>query len=140
MSSNNKRKPIEDFDDILNYVGGWGPFQYYSTLVFFLFNIFLGYVYLSPIITLYTPPHFCKIPDLIDANVSLEDRRRLAIPPDPEVLGGFSQCKQYDIDWNEILDDFKSDALNLSDKGWDIVPCQQGWDYDMEGYHVSISV
>ena len=35
MSSNNKRKPIEDFDDILDYVGGWGPFQYYSTLVFF---------------------------------------------------------------------------------------------------------
>ena len=140
MSSNNKRKPIEDFDDILEYVGGWGPFQYYSTLVFFLFNIFLGYVYLSPIITLYTPPHFCKIPDLIEANVSLEDRRNLAIPPDPEVIGGFSQCKQYNVNWIEILDDLKSDALNTTDNSWDVVPCQDGWDYDMEGYHVSISV
>ena len=78
-------KPIKDFDDILDYVGGWGPFQYFSTFVFFLFNIFLGYVYLSPIITLYTPPHFCKIPQL--ANLSLEARRRAAIPEDPEILG-----------------------------------------------------
>ena len=79
-------KDIKDFDDILDHVGGWGPFQYFSTLVFFLFNIFLGYVYLSPIITLYTPPHFCKIPQL--ANLSLEARRRAAIPTDSDIIGG----------------------------------------------------
>ena len=62
MSSETKigSQQIKDFDDILSHVGGWGPFQYYSTLVFFLFNIFLGYVYLSPILTLYTPPHTCR--------------------------------------------------------------------------------
>ena len=80
-------KPIEDFDDILEHVGGWGRFQYFTTLVFFLFNVFLGYVYLSPIITLYTPPHSCRVPAL--ANTSLADRRRLAIPPDPDTP---SQC------------------------------------------------
>ena len=102
----NKKKTneaIEDFDDILDYVGGWGPFQFCATLIFFLFTIFLGYVYLSPIITLYTPPHFCKIPQLIEANVTLEQRRSLAIPSDPGVLGGFSQCMQYDVNWTEIL-------------------------------------
>ena len=41
------RKEIEDFDDILHYVGGWGPFQYTITLVNFLFTLFLGYVSLS---------------------------------------------------------------------------------------------
>ena len=81
------KKPIDDFDDILSYVGGWGRFQYIITLVNFLFNIFLGYVYLSPIITLYTPPHSCRVPAL--ANTSLADRRRLAIPPDPDTP---SQC------------------------------------------------
>ena len=81
-------KPIEDFDDILEHVGGWGRFQYFTTLVFFLFNMFLGYVYLSPIITLYTPPHSCRVPAL--ANTSLVDRRRLAIPPDPDTP---SQCR-----------------------------------------------
>ena len=78
-------KAIKDFDDILEHVGGWGPFQYFSTLVFFLFNIFLGYVYLSPILTVYTPPHFCNIPQL--ANLSVEARRRAAIPADPEIIG-----------------------------------------------------
>ena len=81
----NARKPLEDFDDILLYVGGWGKFQYRITLVFFLFNIFLGYVFLSPIITLYTPPHWCTVPDL--ANLTMDQRRELAIPRDEEVLG-----------------------------------------------------
>ena len=54
------KKPIEDFEDILSYVGGWGRFQYMITIVNFLFNIFLGYVYLSPILTVYTPPHWCQ--------------------------------------------------------------------------------
>ena len=44
-------KKIEDFDDILCYVGGWGRFQLIITLVNFLFPVYLGYVYLSPILT-----------------------------------------------------------------------------------------
>ena len=27
-----------------------------------------------------------------------------------------------------------------SDQDWDVIPCQQGWEYDMQGYHVSITV
>lgn len=90
-----KKSEIKDFDDILNYVGGWGPFQYFITAVFFLFNIFLGYVYLSPIITLYTPPHFCKVPQL--ANFSLEERRNISIPKDAEVLG------KNETQWRRLL-------------------------------------
>ena len=87
--SNTTKKSINDFDDILEHVGGWGRFQYLTTLVFFLFNIFLGYVHLSPIITLYTPPHNCRVPQL--ANMSMEERRWFAIPPDPNTAG--------DTDW-----------------------------------------
>ena len=83
-------KPLNDFDDILIYVGGWGRFQYMITLVNFLFNIFLGYVYLSPILTLYTPPHWCAVPEL--ANFSLEARREVAIPRDEAVLGDYKGC------------------------------------------------
>ena len=86
-------KPINDFDDILTYVGGWGRFQYMITLVNFLFNIFLGYVYLSPILTLYTPPHWCAVPEL--ANLSLEARREVAIPKDEAVLGDYKGCSHY---------------------------------------------
>ena len=78
-------KKLEDFDSVLSEVGGWGPFQYKITLVTFLFNMFLGYVYYSPIITLYTPPHWCAVPDL--ANLSMHQRLELAIPRDENVLG-----------------------------------------------------
>ena len=81
------KKAIDDFDDILTYVGGWGRFQYMITLVFFLFNIFLGYVYLSPILTVYTPPHWCKVPELEATNLSQELRREISIPRDEEILG-----------------------------------------------------
>ena len=46
--------------------------------MFFLFNMFLGYVYLSPILTLATPPHWCWVPEL--ANLTQSARRELAIP------------------------------------------------------------
>ena len=87
------KKTIDDFDDILSYVGGWGRFQFRITLVFLLFNIFLGYVYLSPILTLHTPPHWCVVPEL--ANLSLEARREVAIPKDEAVLGDYESCSHY---------------------------------------------
>ena len=90
------KKPIEDFDDILMYVGGWGRFQYMITIVNFLFNIFLGYVYLSPILTVYTPPHWCKVPELVAANISREVRREISIPRDEEILGE-TDLKEGDI-------------------------------------------
>ena len=84
---------IEDFDDVLSHVGGWGKFQYKITLVTFLFNMFLGYVYYSPIITLYTPPHWCALPEL--TNLSLEVRREVAIPRDEAVLGEYESCTHH---------------------------------------------
>ena len=84
-------KTIEDFDDILSYVGGWGRFQYMLTIVNFLFSIFLGYVQLSNILTLYTPPHWCSVPEMEAANISRELRREISIPRDEEILGELRQ-------------------------------------------------
>ena len=73
-------------------------YKYLITLAFFPFNIFLGYVYLSPILTLYTPPHWygkvtpnmlltscnicvctrCAVPSL--SHLTVEERKGLAIP------------------------------------------------------------
>jgi hypothetical protein len=94
---------IKDFDEVLEYIGGWGPFQYLLTLIFFPFNIFLGYVLLSPILTLFTPPHWCLVPQL--ANLTREERKFLAIPQDTKVAGEFSQCSQYVVDWSKVRSD-----------------------------------
>ena len=76
---------IEDFDDVLQYVGGWGRFQYKVTVVNLLFNMFLGYVYYSPILTVFTPPHWCRVSQL--ANLSQDLRREIAIPRDQKIIG-----------------------------------------------------
>ena len=57
-------------------------------------------------------------------------------------LGGFSQCHRYNIDWDQVSGDIseKSVASVTSDNQTGSVPCDQGWEYHMEGYHVSITV
>ena len=104
-----KGSAMKDFDDILKHVGGWGPFQYLLVIIFFPFNIFLGYVYLSPILTLFTPPHWCLVPELM--NMTREERKHLAIPQDKDGAGGFSQCSQYLVDWSQVRN--KSDVYTL---------------------------
>ena len=93
--------------------------QYLITLGFFPFNFFLGYVYLSPILTLFPPPHWCAVPAL--SHLSREERKELAIPRLKEEVsctwkvkvlhrtetGGYEQCSQYVVDWNLILNGTK---------------------------------
>ena len=73
-----KSKPITCFEDILHHVGGWGPFQWYLTLLNFLFIFFLGSVTYFPILTLFTPQHFCKIEDLQNKIKTLEEYIKLS--------------------------------------------------------------
>jgi hypothetical protein len=93
-------RKVRDFDDILKYVGGWGPFQYLLCLIFCPFNMFYGYVNLSPILILFTPPHWCQVPEM--TNITMELRKQLTIPLDASVPGGFSQCMQYAANWTKV--------------------------------------
>ena len=91
------KRDVEDFSDILKQVGGWGPFQFLLMFAFFPFNIFLGYVSHSPVLTLFTPPHWCKVPQLM--NLTKEHRKLLAIPIED---GQYSKCRQYIVDWSQV--------------------------------------
>ena len=73
---------------------------YLLVIIFFPFNIFLGYVYLSPILTVFTPPHWCYVPDLM--NLTMKERKKMAIPLDIDTGGGYSQCRQYITDWSKV--------------------------------------
>ena len=95
-----KTAGVKDFDDILEHVGGWGRFQHLLALIFCPFVMFYGYINLSPILLLFTPPHWCLVPEM--ANMSMELRRRLTIPPDAGVAGGWSQCTQYKANWSKV--------------------------------------
>jgi len=125
---------LKDFDDMLKLVGGWGPFQYLLVIIFFPFNIFLGYVYLSPILTVFTPPHWCSIPDLM--NLTMEERKKMAIPLDIDTGGGYSQCRQYITDWSKV----HIEESEGPDESWPVGPCSSGWEYDLEDFHTSVTV
>jgi len=128
-----KSELIKDFDDIFKFIGGWGPFQYLITLGFFPFNFFLGYVYLSPILTLFPPPHWCAVPAL--SHLSREERKELAIPRTE--TGEYEQCSQYVVDWNLVLNGSKPQNHENSSSDWDVGACTDGWEYDTENFHRS---
>ena len=53
---------IKDFDQVLNYVGGW---SYYQALMFLLslpFAMMMAFATYTPVLFLYTPHHTCKSP------------------------------------------------------------------------------
>jgi len=128
-----KGEIIKDFDDIFKFIGGWGPFQYLITLGFFPFNFFLGYVYLSPILTLFPPPHWCAVPAL--SHLSREERKELAIPRTE--TGEYEQCSQYVVDWNLVLNGSKPLNQKNSSSDWNVGACTDGWEYDTENFHRS---
>ena len=54
-----KEEAIQDFEDVLRHVGGWGRFQKTMLAVSFPFTLFLSYVAYSPILINFTPEHWC---------------------------------------------------------------------------------
>ena len=54
--------------------------------------------------------------------------------------GGYSQCQQYTTDWALVLHQVEAGHTVSPSAAWQVVPCQAGWEYNMEGHHVSITV
>jgi hypothetical protein len=56
-----KKVRINDFDDILEHVGGWGKYQMVLLLVSLPFAMLLAYGGYTPVLFLYTPVHYCTL-------------------------------------------------------------------------------
>ena len=59
MPGEEKAVKIDNFDDILNHVGGWNRYQATLLVISFPFAFIMGYVYFTPVLMLYTPEHRC---------------------------------------------------------------------------------
>ena len=65
------------------------------------------------------------------------------------ILGGYSQCHQFSTDWALVVDTINAghnitsttstNFTNFS-PDWEVVECEGGWEYQLEGHHVSITV
>ena len=123
-----------DFDKILEHVGGWGIFQWKLTGILVLTTFVMSYVSFSPILYMYTPDHWCNIPqnysDLLQIS-NQTDLEEIMIPMDKVTLKK-SQCFMYDPD-------SIGDGISSNRSQWQTIKCMHGWQYNFTGYYTSIS-
>ena len=88
-----------DFDDMLVHIGGWGKFQHRLLMVCIPFTFVLAYVGYAPILFLFVPDHWCKIPEDYQSILGSNDTEtliKLLIPIDPKT-NQRDQCHMYQI-------------------------------------------
>ena len=115
---------LENFEDVLSHVGGWGFYQVRLLLFFLCFCVFLAYVTYAPVIFLFEPDHHCK-PHPSFKNSSLSPDEILNITS-PITDGQRDQCLMYNITLDEVrcfLGTFKINItkpiqLLIVFKGW----------------------
>ncbi|XP_050665032.1 organic cation transporter protein-like [Leptidea sinapis] len=120
-----KRKKAADFDDLLPYVGEFGLYQKILFLLMIPFAFFVAFVYFSQIfMTIVPEQHWCWIPEL--ANMTVEERRALAIPPKSDGPYPHDRCHMYSANWTLAL----AQGRTTPDDEWKIIPCSNGWEYN----------
>ncbi|XP_066983222.1 organic cation transporter protein-like [Macrobrachium rosenbergii] len=111
-----------DFDDVLPLAGEFGRYQWllFFALAPFCFN--LVFVYFMQFFMTLEPNHWCLVPELLEANLTSEERKNLSIP-----IGsaGFSKCQVYDVDYKTLL----QEGFTSADPSWPVKDCSQ-WEYD----------
>ncbi|XP_052749087.1 organic cation transporter protein-like [Galleria mellonella] len=118
-------KKATDFDDLLPYVGEFGLYQKILFLLMIPFAFFVAFVYFSQIFMTIAPEqHWCWIPEL--ANLTVEERRALAIPPKSDGPFPHDRCSMYSADWSVAL----AQGRTTPDDEWPVVPCAHGWEYN----------
>ncbi|KAG6454670.1 organic cation transporter protein [Manduca sexta] len=124
-NNNEKEKKATDFDDLLPHVGEFGLYQKILFLLMIPFAFFVAFVYFSQIFMTIAPEqHWCWVPEL--ANLTVEERRALAIPPKTDGPFPHDRCRMYSADWAAAL----AQGRTTPDDEWPIVPCTNGWEYN----------
>ncbi|KAM6475139.1 solute carrier family 22 member 4 isoform 2-T2 [Liasis olivaceus] len=124
---------MRDYDEIIAFLGEWGPFQ---RLIFFLLSASIipnGFNGMSAVFLAGTPEHRCRVPDSanlsaawLNASIPLEERGGQQVR---------SQCSRYRL---EALRNFSAGNLepgrdvDLSQLGQE--KCLDGWEYSQEVY------
>ncbi|XP_034961304.1 solute carrier family 22 member 4 [Zootoca vivipara] len=124
---------MRDYDDIIAFLGEWGPFQ---RLIFFLLSASIipnGFNGMSAVFLAGTPEHRCRVPasanlsrEWLNASIPLEERDGRLVP---------QRCRRYSL---EALANFSARNLvpgrdvNLSQVEQE--KCLDGWEYSRDPY------
>ncbi|XP_046415882.1 organic cation transporter 1-like [Neodiprion fabricii] len=142
-----------DFDDVLVHVGEKGRYQ---NIMYYLLCIpatlpaaFLAF---SQVFVSASPEHWCRIPELENSNLTLDQRKALSLPYTPKSDGrrSYSRCYMYDVNYTAIIEawlhqEAAANSSRTSSNGapglppvgstdWPISKCQHGWIYDRKDY------
>ncbi|XP_012268122.2 carcinine transporter-like [Athalia rosae] len=128
-----KRKRIENFDDILPYIGDAGLYQWLLFLILLPFAFVYAFLYFTQFfLTLMPNEYWCRVVELDDWNITDAQKFALSIPPadteellvDSDIL--YSKCQMYDIDYSAL----KNSGVINADPTWPKVPCRHGWTFN----------
>nr|XP_045246863.1 solute carrier family 22 member 7 isoform X2 [Macaca fascicularis] len=118
------------FEELLEQVGGFGPFQLRNVALLALPRVLLPLHFLLPIFLAAVPAHRCALPGA-PANFSHQDAWLEAyIPREPD--GTLSSCLHFAYPQalpNTTLGEERQSRGELEDEPA-TVPCSQGWEYD----------
>lgn len=110
-----------EFEDLLEDIGDFGKYQ--KRLIWYFLvpsAALLPWFSMNILFMVFTPDHWCNIPELATSNLSIHMQRRLVAPEDN------SSCFRYDFNYTEAL---LSDRWQLKNDTL-LVPCDRGWKYD----------
>ncbi|KAK7065137.1 hypothetical protein SK128_004401, partial [Halocaridina rubra] len=128
-----------DFDDVLPLAGEFGTYQWCLFFSMALFCLNLVFVYFMQFFMTLVPDHWCLVPDLLQANISLDLRRNLSIPMtvNSEGIITRAKCEMYDVDYKELLEG----GVVTANTSWPVVSCDRWeWDISTSGhYHTIVS-
>ena len=135
------------FDDILEHIGVFGPYQLRMYLVLCIRPFISALITFSYVFLTGSSDHWCSTPDL-DAVVNctqwslneeecIEARKSIAIPVSPKT-GEYLSCVQYNLtgfepdDWYPGWETANVTNLNVT------MACDAGWMYDTSRFETTI--
>uniref|UniRef100_G3RGR2 Solute carrier family 22 member 7 n=1 Tax=Gorilla gorilla gorilla TaxID=9595 RepID=G3RGR2_GORGO len=127
------------FEELLEQVGGFGPFQLRNVALLALPRVLLPLHFLLPIFLAAVPAHRCALPGA-PANFSHQDVWLKAhLPREPD--GTLSSCLRFAYPQalpNITLGEERQSHGELEDEPA-TVPCSQGWEYDHSEFSSTIA-
>uniref|UniRef100_A0A8D1K5J8 Solute carrier family 22 member 7 n=2 Tax=Sus scrofa TaxID=9823 RepID=A0A8D1K5J8_PIG len=128
------------FEELLDKVGGFGPFQLWNVALLALPRVLLPMHFLLPIFLTAVPAHRCALPGA-PANFSHQDAWLEAhLPREPD--GRFSSCLRFTHSRalpNTTLWGLGQSPGEQLEGEPSTVPCPQGWEYDHSEFSSTIA-
>ncbi|XP_026326759.1 carcinine transporter [Hyposmocoma kahamanoa] len=129
-----------DLDDLLPKIGEFGLYQKLLLwLVCLPACLPCGFCAFNQLFMTDVPDHWCKVPELMELNLTQLERKVLSIPRKADDNTTFEKCLRYSLNWSEVLQTRKPIAMD-SNYNYSVEPCLDGHEYDTSEVESSVVI